>query len=790
LTPLNRLLLPIFVLAGGLTPAAARPPTLDPTYGMPIPHLKASVVQSVPPAQWIWAGTTQGTQTVIARGRISLRTVPRSATLFATGDDSVTVFVNGQRVFTTDAREQGWKQVQRASVAPFLHAGLNVVAAQGMNGGGAAGILIRLDADGKTLLQTDSHWKVKVQDTSEPPAGWTGTAFDDSPWQDATAIDPVGQGPWGTALEDWPGQAESAWYMAHLSFPPRRIEALSGQVTGTLPNLAVSAAPSDDAPASLRIDFGQEIAGRLILEGTPGIPVSITTGESIAELTHDKPALDNSGPFRLTLTAGEPSTTPYSAFRYALLTFPSRQAVRLTRVECDHKYYPVSYKGSFDCSDPLLTKIWYTGAYTAHLCMQEEIWDAPKRDRGLWGGDLHVTGETINNVFADRFLMEHSIAKLRELAQNGKPDSELPTDDINTLPGYTAAWFAELADFYRHVGDKTFLQSQHQKILTLLAYQQGEFDATHLFVNPHHSWDFVDWAPDFIQHTPQTLMATDLFDIKGVQEAVFLLRALGDNSNADKYDAWADTLTAAARQHFLDPATATYGDRLQTNVMAVNSGTATPAQREAIYTQILKADSPVWKPPVSIPNINVFAMTPYYGNYVLQDFGALGKQQDGLDLIRRYWGAMAQRGTTTMWEMFDPALPHDDARILDMIPYISLSHGWSTGPTSFLSEYILGVRPTSGGMKTVDIVPFLGDLHWASGGVPAPQGIIQVKAEKTAGGQSLLIGLPAGVDAQVGVSGTNVFVNGHPYPVSRRAAGISYVRLAKPGRYRLTNSAR
>ena len=71
----------------------------------------------------------------------------------------------------------------------------------------------------------------------------------------------------------------------------------------------------------------------------------------------------------------------------------------LDRLRLDFKYYPVKYRGAFACSDPLLTKIWYTGAYTAHLCMQEQIWDGPKRDRRLWMGDLQISGQTINNVF-------------------------------------------------------------------------------------------------------------------------------------------------------------------------------------------------------------------------------------------------------------------------------------------------------------------------------------------------------------------------------------------------------
>ena len=784
--PCSVLALSLAACAGGAL--SARPPTVDPTYGFPVPRLQAPMHKAAP-AQWIWAGQTQGNQTVSARGRVTLPTAPRSATLYVTGDDSVTVFVNGHKIVNTSGVENGWQQVQREAVAPLLHAGVNVIALQGVNvGGGGAGILAQLEVNGKTVLQSGSHWKVR--ESPVPPPDWTGAGFDDSGWQAATAEAPVGQGPWAANLHTWPGLDAAAWYLAHLTVHPAAITTLSGRTTGTAltaGGMTVKAAPTGAAPVSVRVDFGKEIAGRLLLQGTPGTAVRVTTGETVAELTHAEPALDNSGPYDLILAAGSPSTTPYSAFRYVLLVFPSRQAATLTQIDCDHKYYPVAYKGAFDCSDPLLTKIWYAGAYTAHLCMQEDIWDAPKRDRGLWGGDLHVTGATINDVFADKFLMEHSISRLPSTAVGGAYNPKLPVTDINALPGYTASWFCELADFYRHVGDPAFLKSQHQNILALLAYQQGEFDANHLFVNPRHEWSFVDWAPDFILDSPQSHMAIDLFDIKGVHEAVFLLRAMGDTANASKYGAWAKTLTDAARQNYPDAATATYGNRLQTNVLAVYSGVATPAQRNAIYAHILKAGSPVWTPPppAFVTSTAAYPMTPYYGNYVLRAFGDLGRPQDGLDLIRRYWGAMMERGTTTMWEQFDPAMPTDMNRVLNWTPYLSFSHGWSTGPTSFLSEYVLGVRPTSGGMKTVEIVPFLGDLAWADGAVPAPQGLISVKASKVSGGLAVTLGLPAGVDAQVGLPGSAVSVNGRPYPIVRRSGGIAYVHLRKAGLYQL-----
>ena len=41
-----------------------------------------------------------------------------------------------------------------------------------------------------------------------------------------------------------------------------------------------------------------------------------------------------------------------------------------------------------------------------------DIWDAPKRDRGRWMGDLDVSGRTIEDVFDDHFLMEETLDRL------------------------------------------------------------------------------------------------------------------------------------------------------------------------------------------------------------------------------------------------------------------------------------------------------------------------------------------------------------------------------------------
>ena len=546
--------------------------------------------------------------------------------------------------------------------------------------------------------------------------------------------------------------------MRHLEIRPNSVKIVSGtnQISGAeklalrgLARVAIAPAASGRTVPVLLLDFGRELSGRLQVWGTTGAELVVTTGESPEECVHVEPRLDNSGPFKLMLAGTNPAATLYSAFRYARVSFPTNLPVEITRIICDHKFYPVQYWGSFNCSDPLLTRIWYAGAYTAHLCMQEEIWDAPKRDRGLWIGDLQITGQTINYVFADRYLMEHSLAKVRDEAQGGHAADELPLHDVNNISGYSAAWFCTLADFHRHVGDRKFLASQHEKIISLLKFQQTQFDTNNLYINPYKCWPFCDWSPGFVLDNPLTRATTQLYVIFGVREAVYLLRELGDTANAEKFSTWADQLTEAARAKFFTPASAGYGDRLQLNIMAVLSGVATPAQDGEIYSRILKPGSPAWTVEPDRTRHDDDPITPYYGYFLLQTMSQLDQNQDALNYIRRNWGDMLRRGATTWWEKFNPAWPDDMKWALDQTAYVSLCHGWSTGPTTYLTENVLGVRPTSAGFATVEIAPQLGDLQWAEGDVPTPSGVIHVRVERRAEKVRCVVKLPQNVAATI-----------------------------------------
>jgi hypothetical protein len=735
--------------------AQQRPPTPDPTYGLPLPEAGKAVALK-PDAKWIWTSETKNNQKVFLRKSFSLDRQPAHASLFVTADDYFTVYVNGTELGKTasDPNDDSvWAKVHRYDIANLLKPEQNVVAVVGENAGGLAGVLARVQVEGMSPVLSDATWKVSE---TAPGDNWTAAEFSDASWAKAHIVADAGSEPWGNRLTGWPVPVSvQPAYLAHLPMPPVSvaIPTLGTDLTWTPTTKSLRLIQPEPGKAwKVVVDFGEELPGRVSIQSTSALDVNVGTGES-AEEALDKPwtSMD------MQLEAGKPSASAYTAFRYASLLFPARTPSVDLSIEADHLYYPVEYKGSFDCSDQMLTKLWYIGAYTAHSCMQQDIWDAPKRDRARWMGDLHVSGEVINNVFADKFLMEQTMTRLREEAQGGHPMNAEPVNHVNGIPGYSCAWIAGLADFYRHVGDMGYVRKQHDAIVSMLEYFRGELDSNGVFANKRKKWPFVDWSPGFNEESPTANAATHLFLVKAVHEAVFLLGEMGDHVSAMKYNKWADELTSAAQNNLTKEGS--FGMRRQENAMAIYSGVADETEQEAIYGKVFRSDLPTWNE----------VATPYYNNYVIFALAMSGHSQDALSFVRSFWEGMAAEGATTFWEGYDPSWEkthfHAHLQADNGTGYfVSLCHGWSAGPTNFLTERILGVRPTSGGFRTCDIEPELCDLQWASGEVPTPRGNLKVAVKKVGVALNLELTVPSAVQANVILPPGVLTVNGKPMP--------------------------
>lgn len=822
---------------GGIT--RYNPNPLDLTAGIATPKLESQLHQPLP-AHYIWApqppskgmgiSFPSGAYTphwVFFRREFKLSAAPRNATLYVAGPARLRVYLNGQ-LLANAQQNPGAKLhpfVLVLNAAPGLRPGANVLAIAAASGrkigysfGSHSRLAVKLvprprGINAQPMVLSDASWKYSESEQN----GWEKPLFNAAGWQPVADLGGIEsnvdffQANQDSAMYRWAGYDGISPFLARV--PVRaasvidvfnglgsmhgasRLAAGSDQLSPAPPGDFTVDLPSHRASASedpsLVLDFGRESTGRIEVVSDSDSPMrlAIQYGESIGE-TLQEPYL---GVDELDVPAHGTAYGPKSAFRYVLIRFLGGSSpLRFRTIQLDDIYYPVHYRGSFESSDPLLNRIWLVGAYTSHLCMQDDIWDAPKRDRARWMGDLDVSGHVIDDAFADHFLMQHTLdALIRDAGQ--------PVDrDVNGIPGYSAFWVMGEADYYRHTGDLNYLRSVHQPLVQLLDYMSTEMDGRSVFTNRHHAWPFVDWSPGLApsfsagrsarplsETAPNAQRATQFEFYAAFKQGAWLLRQLGDSANANRFEAKAEAIRKAALTYMLDPATGTFGDRWQPNAMAVYSGLATPTEARVIWQKVLS-------------HPDKFRITPYYNFYVISAMASAGQYEPAVNWIRKYWGGMIRRGATSFWEAYNLGLPkfgwHRMLRAdFGQGYFVSLAHGWSSGPTVWLTEEILGIKPTAPGFAHVSIRPELAGLDWARGAEPTPRGLIKVSYNRTPNGNlKASINLPPGTRASVSMpvsEGTaTVEVNGQAQTaVAAEQGHRAIVHLDRAGDYTLVS---
>jgi alpha-L-rhamnosidase len=761
---------------------------LDPTRNITQPILESSQHQPLA-EEYIWTtndtaanakvlytfpAVTEQIEPHYFRRSFQITSAPKQATLYIAGPRRVKVWLNGRLAeeVESDITSPLGMHVFATSVAQYLKPGANTIAIEAIRGRGVTGFansaLVRQQTFGQVLvakivpeapnvnaaaiLLTDNQWK----SSATAPTGWESPDFNDAQWKPVQSIGGIESSidlfQWNAdaGLYNWPGYDGISPYLAHTPIPASGILA-SYAARGTFENLnSLTTAATDftvtlpaqkltDAEApSVVLDFGRELTGRVEIISDSDTPATVTVqmGESESE-TMKVPYL---GVNQLTIAPHGTGRGPKTAFRYAKIRFVGgAPMLRFKAIRVDHIYYPVTWQGIFESSDALLNRIWETGAYTAHLCMQDGVWDASKRDRGRWMGDTDVSGRVIEDVFGEHPLMEDTLDRL--LA----PPGEHVDQHVNGIPGYSSFWFTGTADYYRHTGSKEFLQREHSRMLELLALVDKEFDDRNIYANKSNVWLYVDWSPQLNGDTSETRRATTLEFYRAYHEAAWMLRELGDTQNATKYEARAAAVKVAAEKYLIDPKTGTFGPRWQTNAAAVIGGTADPQQYPAIWTNVLSQ--------VGTGPTNGLIISPYYNYYVIRAMAEMNHRPEALKWIRDYWGGMINEGATSFWEAYDPSWYKEDFHSSLQSDnrsgyFVSLAHGWSAGPTAWLMEQVLGIQSTGAGFSTVDIRPDLVDLTWARGSEPTPNGLLKVDVKKN----STTIDLPSGVIAHVSVA--------------------------------------
>ncbi|MCE6992600.1 alpha-L-rhamnosidase C-terminal domain-containing protein [Dyadobacter sp. CY323] len=494
----------------------------------------------------------------------------------------------------------------------------------------------------------------------------------------------------------------------------------------------------DQARPGIVFDFGKEIQGGIqIITDQPAnqkpVRIRVRFGESVSEAmseidtiqgaTNDHAMRD----FTIEVPWLGAMQVGNSGFRFVRIDLiDANRELQLKEVRAIFEYRDIAYLGSFKSSDERLNQIWNTGAYTVHLNMQEYLWDGIKRDRLVWVGDMHPEVMTINTVFGKNEVVAKSLDQARDI-------TPLP-GWMNGISAYSMWWVLIHRDLYKNQGDLEYLRKQQKYLVALLDLlmektkdNKENLDGTR----------FLDWPSS---ENPKGIHAgLHAMMVMTLQAGAELCTILDEPAQAAKCK------NAAAQMSLYVPDM--NGSKQAAALMALAG--LIPAE---------KANAEV----IAIGDCENFST--FYGYYMLEAKAKAKDYTGALNCIRSYWGGMLDMGATTFWEDFDLKWTKNAAPIDELVPagkddihgdfgaYCyknlrhSLCHGWASGPTSWLTEHVLGVSVVEAGCKTIRVQANLGDLAWVEGTYPTPLGVVKIRHEKqTDGTVKSMIDAPKGV---------------------------------------------
>lgn len=534
----------------------------------------------------------------------------------------------------------------------------------------------------------------------------------------------------------------------HENVFPVRITSTEGNVTGTekllqKKELQITTSEPDVTTlrnnqkgknASIIVDFGKELHGKIrllthTLSGSNPANMRIVYGESVSEAmstigkkgaTNDHSTRD----FEFPVPPYSDISFNESGFRFAKIELLSKNSsINIKSITATAIYRDIPYLGTFCCSDETINKIFEVSAYTCHLNMQQYIWDGIKRDRLVWVGDMHPEMLTVRTVFGPHSIIEKSLRFMR----NSTP---LPAW-MNGMPTYSLWWLHILYDWYLYTGDEEFLNENRDYALRLI-------EIICKLVNEDGSDNipsyFIDWP------------------CNGKKAGVSGSRAL-----------LAMTLTSAAKlaEIFGNSELSSLCEKKKAYLTATVPKTYGAKQVAAMYSLASWMNED--KAADEILKNKAEGFSTFMSYYLLK--AASKKDMPAtLSALKEYYGGMLSVGATTFWEDFDVKWLKN-ACPLDRVPEKgkkdihadngafcykglrhSLCHGWSSAPTAFLAEEVLGIKILEPGCKKIAIKPDLGSLSFAKGTYPTPYGIISVECTSAEGAVTVSYSVPEEIE--------------------------------------------
>lgn len=722
------------------------------------------------------------------RRALELDEAPEEFIVKVSADNRFRLFVNGTSVGVGPARSDVsyWRYAE-FDLAPYLHAGTNVIGATVWNWGDhmpvaqishRTGFLIEGQSPVAAAINSDAQWQVlwdrshrfampsqqeiggyyiaspgETIDAGAHPWNWMDIATTGLDWEAAL---PVGQDMIPGMANDrgaHPIGAAESWQLvptpiAHPEERPIRFEAVD-RATGIAADDAVLQGSGDltipaNARVTLLLDQGYLTNAYpvIVASGGAGAQMGITYAEALIDAEGNKGNRDEVEgrtirglTDRITFDGGDRrrfQTLWWRTWRYVQLDIETgADPLVLHDVHGIFTAYPFEQNASFASDQHWIDPIWEIDWRILRLSAFDTFMDTPYYEQLQYVGDTRV--ESLISLYnsGDERLMRNAIQLFHQSrVSDGLVQSRYPSSSEQQIPPFALWWTSMVHDYWMLRDDPQFVAEKMPAVRDVMAWFERHIDEESGLLGPIPWWGFLDWAPQF-----PAGMAPGVRDGNSVPLSLQFAYSLrlaaeledrfGQPAEAQRYRNLADSIGAAAREHAWSEERGLFADTSEMESFS----------QHANVLAILSGTVPVDRQRALMEQVLEDSEQPqatfYFRFYVDEAMRQAGLADRYLERLEP-WREMIRLGLTTTPESPEPTR--------------SDSHAWSAHPNYHLLATVLGIRPASEGFASVRIEPALGPMQHASGTMPHPSGPISVALRREgASGLAGEIKLPPGL---------------------------------------------
>lgn len=391
---------------------------------------------------------------VVFRKNLILEKKEIKGSLYVFADSYYALYINGKYILSGPSRFDPKKpEYDSIDISGILRKGRNSIAvlvyggiSNGMRMKHEPGLTLAVSGNGFELL-TDTSWKCSPRTRFiDPYSRWNGiketidaskengdclsAGYDDSNWKRAVFVD---GGKWG-------------------SLKPRILPLLAERNIKPKTGFAF---PFTSKGLSVLFDKNYLLNVEMEFEARKGTEIKIDD-------------------FKYTAREGRQYFRMFDAFGItdAKMKIEISDSIKIFNIKFINRIYPFEPRGTFECSDPRLTKLWQVSIHTLQQCTEDGYQDCPW-ERAEWMGDaavvefpLHQTAlGTERGLISDKRLMKKMLNDIA-LSQDsaGRMKAHHPSDrfDIHAyIEDYTCLWIECLRNYYESTGDRKFLKEMY-----------------------------------------------------------------------------------------------------------------------------------------------------------------------------------------------------------------------------------------------------------------------------------------------------------------------------------------